>query len=78
MIRAEYVKFDDWHYALVSVVVIDSVINETQYRCDHETYFQWMETLKCFDFSSLKQKKIVAIDEVLPDSLELKGLWEEN
>lgn len=78
VIGAEYVEFDDGHYALVSAAVIDSVINKTQYRCDDATYFQWIETLKCFDFSSLKPKAIAAIDAVLSDSSELKELWEEN
>lgn len=78
VIEAEYVEYDNGQYALVSAAVIDSVTNKTQYRCDDETYFQWIETLKHFDFSSLKQKAIAAIDAVLSDRSELKELWEEN
>jgi hypothetical protein len=78
VIGAEYVRYDEGHYALVSAAVIDSVINKRQYRCDDETYFKWIETLKRFDFSSLRQKAIAAIDAVLSDSSELKELWEEN
>lgn len=78
VIEAEYVEYDNGQYALVSAAVIDSVTNKTQYRCDDETYFQWIETLKYFDFSSLKQKAIAAIDAVLSDRSELKELWEEN
>lgn len=76
-IGAEYVDYDDGHYALVSAAVIDSVFNETQYRCD-EDYFKWIKTLESFDFAPLKQKAIAAIDAVLSDSSELKGLWREN
>jgi len=78
VIGAKYIGYDEGHYALVSAAVIDSVINETQYRCDDETYFQWIETLKRFDFAPLRQKAIVAIDAVLSDNSELKELWEEN
>ena len=78
VIGAEYVEYDEGCYALVSVAVIDSVFNEKQYRCDDEDYFEWVKTLKSFDFTPLKQKAIVAIDAVLSDSSEIKELWEEN
>lgn len=77
VIGAEYVDYDKGHYALVSAAVIDSVFNETQYRCD-EDYFKWIKTLKSADFAPLKQKAIAAIDAVLSDSSELKALWWEN
>ena len=32
VIQAEYVGYDEAHYALVSAAFIDSVINDTQYR----------------------------------------------
>ena len=78
VIGAEYVDYDDGHYALVSAAVIDSVLNDTQYSCDDEDYFKWIKTLQSFDFAPLKQKAIDAIDAVLSDSSEIKELWEEN
>ena len=78
VIGAEYVEYDEGCYALVSAAVIDSVFNEKQYRCDDEDYFEWVKTLKAFDFTPLKQKAIAAIDAVLSDSSEIKELWEEN
>lgn len=78
MIGAEYVEYDEGCYALVSAAVIDGVFNEKQYRCDDEDYFEWVKTLKSFDFTPLKQKAIAAIDAVLSDSSEIKELWEEN
>ena len=78
VIGAEYVEYDEGCYALVSAAVIDSVFNEKQYRCDDEDYFEWVKTLKSFDFTPLKQKAIAAIDAVLSDSSEIKELWEEN
>lgn len=78
VIGAECVEYDEGCYALVSAAVIDSVFNEKQYRCDDEDYFEWVKTLKSFDFTPLKQKAIVAIDAVLSDSSEIKELWEEN
>ena len=78
VIGAEYVDYDDGHYALVSAAVIDSVLNDTQYSCDDEDYFKWIKTLKSFDFAPLKQKAIDAIDAVLSDSSEIKELWEES
>lgn len=78
VIGAEYVEYDEGCYALISAAVIDSVFNETQYRCDDEDYFEWVKTLKSFDFTPLKQKAIAAIDAVLSDSSEIKELWEEN
>ena len=78
VIGAEYVDYDEGHYALVSAAVIDSVLNETEYRCDGEDYFEWIKTLKPFDFAPLKQKAIAAIDAVLSDNSELKELWLEN
>lgn len=78
VIGAEYVDYDEGHYALVSAAIIDSVINETPYRCDDEDYSKWIETLKSFDFTPLKQKAIAAIDAVISDNSELKELWEEN
>ena len=71
-------KYDEGCYALVSAAVIDGVFNEKQYRCDDEDYFEWVKTLKSFDFTPLKQKAIAAIDAVLSDSSEIKELWEEN
>ena len=78
VIGAEYVEYDERCYALVSAAVIDGVFNEKQYRCDDEDYFEWVKTLKSFDFTPLKQKAIAAIDAVLSDSSEIKELWEEN
>lgn len=78
VIEAEYVEYDEGCYALVSAAVIDGVFNEKQYRCDDEDYFEWVKTLKSFDFTPLKQKAIAAIDAVLSDSSEIKELWEEN
>lgn len=78
VIEAKYVEYDEGCYALVSAAVIDSVFNEKQYRCDDEDYFEWVKTLKSFDFTPLKQKAIAAIDAVLSDSSEIKELWEEN
>ena len=78
VIGAEYVEYNEGCYALVSAAVIDGVFNEKQYRCDDEDYFEWVKTLKSFDFTPLKQKAIAAIDAVLSDSSEIKELWEEN
>ncbi|WP_195985578.1 DUF4259 domain-containing protein [Clostridium sp. D33t1_170424_F3] len=78
VIHAEYVDYDEGHYALVSAAVIDSAINGTHHRCDVDHYFKWTESLTHLDFSSLKQKAIKAIDAVLSNNSELKELWEEN
>lgn len=78
VIQAEYVGYDEGHYALVSAAVIDSVINDIHHRCDEEDYFEWTKSLKSLDFSSLKQKAVMAIDAVLSHDSELKELWEEN
>lgn len=77
-IGAEYVDYDDGHYALVSAAVIDSVINDIPYRCDEDDYFEWTKSLKYLDFSPVKQKAVQAIDAVLSDNSELRKLWEEN
>ena len=77
-IGAGYVEYDQGHYALVSAAVMDSVLNQTHYRCDDETYSQWIETLQHVDFAPLRQKASAAVDAVLSDSSELKELWEEN
>ena len=58
VIGAEYVEYDEGCYALVSAAVIDSVFNEKQYRCDDEDYFEWVKTLKSFDFT-YAEKEIV-------------------
>lgn len=78
VIGAEYVEYDEGIYALVSAAVIDSVISETGYRCDDETYCKWIGTLKGVDLVPLREKAIAAIDAVISDDSELKGLWEEN
>lgn len=78
VIQAEYAGYDEAHYALVSAAVMDSVINDTQYRCDGEDYFEWTRSQKNLDFSSLRQKAVKAIDAVLSEHSELKELWEEN
>ena len=54
-IQTDYVGYDEGHYTLVSAAVIDSVINGTSYRCD-DSYTEWIETLKEFDLTPLKQK----------------------
>lgn len=78
VIQAEYIGYDEGHYALVSAAVMDSVINDIRYRCDEEDYFEWITSLKHLDFSHLKQKAVKAIDAVLSGSSELRELWEEN
>lgn len=78
VIQAEYISYDEGHYALVSAAVMDSVINDIHYRCDEEDYFEWITSLKHLDFSHLKQKAVKAIDAVLSGSSELRELWEEN
>ena len=64
VIQAEYIGYDEAHYALVSAAVIDSVINGFVYRCDEEDYFEWTSSQKCFDFSPLKQKAVTAIGAI--------------
>lgn len=78
VIQAEYVGYDEAHYALVSAAVIDSVINGSLYRCDEDDYFEWTSSQKWFDFSPLKCKAVKAIDAILSDNSELRELWEEN
>lgn len=78
VIGAEYVDYDEGHYALVSAAVIDSVINDIPHRCDEDDYFEWTKSLKHLDFSPVKQKAVQAIDAVLSDNSELRELWEEN
>lgn len=78
VIQAEYIGYDEAHYALVSAAVIDSVINSFVYRCDEEDYFEWTSSQKCFDFSPLKQKAVTAIGAILSDNSELRELWEGN
>ena len=36
VIEADYVEYEEGYYALVSAAVLDSVMNDTQYRCDDE------------------------------------------
>lgn len=78
VIEAEYVGYEEGHYALVSAAVMDSVLNEMQHRCDDEDYFEWIKTLKQFNFTPLRKKAVMAIGAVLSGSSELKELWEEN
>lgn len=77
VLEAEYVGYDEAQYVLVSAAVIDSVINDIQYKCD-EDYFEWTRSQKGLDFSPLKNKAVKAIDTVLSDNSELRELWEEN
>lgn len=78
VIQTEDVGYDEAQYALVAAAVMDSVVNDTQYRCDGEDYFEWTRSQKSLDFSALRQKAVKAIDAVLSDNSELRELWEEN
>lgn len=78
VIEADYVEYEEGYYALVSAAVLDSVVNDTQYRCDDEDYFGWIKSLKRIDLTSLQSKTIKAIDVIISDKSELKELWEEN
>ena len=78
VIEADYVEYEEGYYALVSAAVLDSVVNDTQYRCDDEDYFEWIKSLKKIDLTSLQSKTIKAIDVIISDKSELKELWEEN
>ena len=71
-------EYEEGYYALVSAAVLDSVVNDTQYRCDDEDYFEWIKSLKKIDLTSLQSKAIKAIDVIISDKSELKELWEEN
>lgn len=78
VIQAEYVGYDEGHYALVSAAVMDSAINNIPHRCDEDTYFEWTKSLKSLDLTLLRQKAVKAIDAVISNHSELKELWEEN
>ena len=78
VIEADYVEYEEGYYALVSAAVLDSVMNDTQYRCDDEDYFEWIKSLKRIDLTSLQSKAIKVIDVIISDKSELKELWEEN
>lgn len=78
VIQAEYIGYDEAHYALVSAAVIDSVINSFVYRCDEEDYFEWTSSQKCFDFSPLKQKAVTAIGAILSDNSEWRVCGSER
>lgn len=78
VIKADYAGYDEGHYALAAAAVIDSVLNNIQYRCDEDDYFEWTKTLKKLNFIPLKQKAVKAIDAVLSYNSELRELWEEN
>lgn len=78
VIEADYVEYEEGYYALVSAAVLDSVMNDTQYRCDDKDYFEWIKSLKRIDLASLQSKAIKAIDVIISDKSELKELWEEN
>ena len=54
VIEADYVEYEEGYYALVSAAVLDSVVNDTQYRCDDEDYFEWIKSLKKIDLTSLQ------------------------
>ena len=77
-INAEYVEYDEGHYALVCAAIIDSAVNNTVHGCDYDWYPEWIESLSNLDFIPLKEKARKAIDAVLSDRSELKELWEEN
>lgn len=57
VIQAEYIGYDEAHYALVSAAVIDSVINGFVYRCDEEDYLsgQVHKNVLTFLLSNKKQ-----------------------
>lgn len=74
VIQAEYVGYDEGHYALVSAAVMDSVINDIPHRCDEDTYFEWTKSLRSLDLTPLRQKAVKAIDAVISNHSELKEL----
>lgn len=78
VIGADYVEYEEAHYALVSAAIIDCLINDTPYRCDDEEFHPWVASLKHLEVSFLKDKAIKAIEAIVSDHSELKELWEEN
>ena len=76
--NAEYIGYDEGNYALVAAAVIDSVTNNTTYRCDNDDYSLWIESLKTIDFSSVIAKAIKAVDAITGENSELKELWQDN
>ena len=77
-VQADYVGYDEGQYALVSAAVLDSVINDTPYRCDEDDYDEWINTLKTLDLTPIRQKAVEAVEAVLSDRSELNELWAEN
>lgn len=78
VLNADYIDYDAGHYVLVSATIMDRVLNGITYRCDDESYSEWIATLTDRNFSSVIEKVILALDAVLSDRSELKELWEEN
>lgn len=77
VINSKHIELDECYYTLVSAAIIDSVVNNTQYRCD-EDFLEWVKTLKKLNFSSLIQKATKAIDSVVLSNSKLKEIWSSN
>lgn len=73
VIQAEYIGYDEAHYALVSAAVIDSVINSFVYRCDEEDYFEWTSSQPIYckkTNSEMTQDKKTSLFILKNDQLE--------
>ncbi len=78
VISAEYVWYNEGSYALVSAAIVENVINNAPISWASDEYLELAESLKQFDFSSIKQKAIQAIDVVISTHSELNEGWINN
>lgn len=82
VLTGDEIDYDEAYIAIISAVVIDRVLNSTEYDVfvdeEGEEVAEWLSTLDADALKNLKDKAIQGIDAILSERCELRQLWEEN
>lgn len=76
-ILKEYLEYDECFAVIISAVLIDSIVNATEYDTLINDYEELLTVLENEKFGELKEKAIKALNIVISNS-ELIELWEED
>jgi hypothetical protein len=75
---SEYLEYEECHEIIVAGVVMDSLLNGTQYAHGTEEFDEWLSNQNSEKLAAMKTGLHTCLLRVLSENSELNELWEEN
>jgi len=75
---ADYLDYDQCQEIIISGVILDSILNDSQYEVPDEAFYEWISTQDSEGLDALKGDIISGLKLVISEKSELNELWQEN